>query len=134
MANGSERTDGGRPPRPRWWLVAAYVALIFTLSSIPGLSVPGQIAYRDKAAHLVEYGGLGWLAWRAVSATWPAAPKLKRGVLTALAISALGVLDEKFQAHVPGRESSVYDWMADTLGASLAQVVSLRREKRGGGA
>ena len=134
MANGSKRTDSGRPPRPRWWLVAAYVALIFTLSSIPGLSVPGSFTYRDKVAHVLEYGGLSWLAWRAAYATWPAAPKLTRGLLTVLAIAALGAADEKFQAHVPGRESSVYDWMADTLGASLAQVVSLRREKRGGGA
>ena len=134
MANASERTDGGRPPLLRWWLVAACVALIFTLSSIPGLAVPGTFEYRDKIAHALEYGGLSWLVWRAAGASWPAAPKLARGLLAVLAISALAVVDEKFQAHVPGRESSVYDWMADTLGASLAQVVSLRREKNGGGA
>ncbi len=133
MANGIQRMDGGRRFRARWLSVVGYVALIFALSSIPGLSVPGTFEYRDKVAHLLEYGGLSWLVWRAARATWPAAPALARGLLALLAVSAVGAADEKYQAHVPRRDSSIYDWTADTVGASLAQVVSLAREKRRGG-
>ena len=125
--------DGARA-RPGWLFVIAYVALIFALSSIPGLQVPGTFTYRDKVAHVLEYGGLGWLLWRAVAASWPDAPKPLRGVLILLAASALGAADERYQAGVPGRESSPYDWMADTVGASLAQVWCAARERRGEGA
>jgi hypothetical protein len=34
-----------------------------------------------------------------------------------------GAGDEYFQSFVPGRDSSVYDWMADTSGVVLAQLV-----------
>ena len=122
--------DGARA-RTRWLLVIAYVALIFTLSSIPGLQIPGTFVYRDKVAHVLEYGGLGWLLWRAAAATWPAAAKPLRAALIVLAASALGAADEHYQAGIPGRDSSAYDWMADTVGASLAQVWCAAREKRG---
>ena len=139
MANGIERTEVGRPKtglaglfRAPWLHVLAYVALIFTLSAQPGLQVPGTFEYRDKFAHILEYGGLSWLVYRAVRGSWPAAGKLRRALLSLLAVSALGACDEKFQANIPMRDSSVYDWMADTIGASLAQVVWLTREKRAG--
>ena len=139
MANGFERTRGTHPKdgsgqlfRPRWFLVFAYVALIFTLSAQPGLHVPGTFEYRDKVAHILEYGGLGWLVYRAAIHSCPAAGAVRRVLLTVVAVSAVGACDEKFQASVPGRDSSVYDWMADTVGASLAQAWCLTREKRGG--
>ena len=130
--NGIERMDSRRLLRTRWLPVIAYAALIFALSSIPGLGVPGTFQYRDKMAHLLEYGGLGWLVWRAARDTWLGAPKLARGLLAVLAVSAVGAADERYQANVPRRESSAYDWAADTIGASLAQVVCLAREKREG--
>jgi VanZ family protein len=43
---------------------------------------------------------------------------------------AVGACDEKFQAGIPGRDSSVYDWLADTTGALLAQLFALSREMR----
>ncbi len=139
MANGFERTRGkppkagpGRLFRTRWFQVFAYVALIFTLSAQPGLHVPGTFEYRDKVAHILEYGGLGWLVYRAAIHSWPAVGSLRRVLLTILAVSAVGACDEKFQSFIPQRDSSVYDWMADTVGASLAQAWCLTREKRGG--
>ena len=139
MANGFERTRGthpkdgpGRLLRSRWLHVFAYLALIFTLSAQPGLHVPGTFEYRDKLAHILEYGGLGWLVHRAAIHSWPAASSVRRVLLTIVAMSAVGACDEKFQAAIPGRDSSVYDWLADTVGASLAQAWCLAREKRGG--
>ena len=73
--NGFERTGGSpreagpaRLFRSRWLHVLAYVALIFTLSAQPGLHVPGTFEYRDKFAHVLEYGGLSSLVYRAVRA------------------------------------------------------------------
>jgi len=118
----------------RWLPVGLYLALIFVLSSIPGLSAPGTFIYKDKVAHFLEYAGLGWLVHRAVRATWPAQPRLRRALLALFAIALFGVADEVFQAGTPGRDSSVYDWMADTLGASLAQAIAAATERRQGSA
>jgi len=124
--------------QPRWlfvtrWLpVLGYLAVIFALSSIPNLSVPGTFEYRDKFAHLLEYGGFGLFVARAARDTWPQVGAWRRAAWVLLAVSAVGACDEKYQQWTPGRESSVYDWAADTGGATLAQVVALisaRREK-----
>jgi len=114
----------------RWLVVAAYVALIFTLSAQPYLRIPGTFEYRDKVAHIIEYGILGFLVWRAARDTWPTQKPVNRALIVWLAIMALGACDEKFQAFIPGRESSVYDWIADSTGGLLAQLWGLSREMR----
>ena len=115
-----------------WLPVGLYLALIFVLSSIPGFSVPGTFIYKDKIAHFFEYAGFSWLVHRAARATWPGRPRLRRAVLALFAIALFGVADEVFQAGTPGRDSSIYDWMADTLGASVAQAWGLATERRQG--
>jgi VanZ family protein len=132
LANGSERRMSERLFRERWFHVAAYVALVFAVSAQPHLHVPGTWEYRDKVVHILEYGVLGWLVYRAAVGSWPAAGFARRALLTIVAVSAVGACDEKFQEGVPGRDSSVYDWIADTAGATLAQVVCLGLEKRRG--
>jgi VanZ family protein len=114
----------------RWLPVIGYLCVIFGLSSIPQLQVPGSFRYRDKVAHLLEYGGLGLVAARAARDTWPGSNAwLRTGVLL-LAVSAVGACDEKYQQWTPGRESSVYDWAADTTGGSIAQVIALIAARR----
>jgi hypothetical protein len=130
MAGGAEVRPGGPGIVGRWLPVAGYVALIFFLSAQPYLAIPGTFEYRDKVAHLLEYGTLGLLVWRAARHTWPTQKPLNRAILVLLAVSALGACDEKFQASIPGRESSIYDWLADTTGALLAQLWGLSREMR----
>jgi VanZ family protein len=43
-------------------------------------------------------------------------------VLAILTASAYGLTDEVHQAFVPLREASWQDWLADTIGATLAAV------------
>lgn len=129
-----QRLEGTRLLRTRWLPVAAYVALIFTLSAQAGLTVPGTFEWRDKLAHTIEYGLLGLLVFRAVRDTWPGVPAVRRVLLSALAIAALGGIDERFQAGVPGRDSSVYDWYADATGATLSQIIAWALSKRREGA
>ena len=133
MAHPTQRMDGGRLLRTRWLPVAAYVALIFTLSAQAGLSVPGTFKWRDKIAHTIEYGLLGGLVFRAARETWPAVAVRRRILVSALAVAAVGAIDERFQATVPGRDSSVYDWYADATGATLSQLIgwALTRRREG---
>jgi VanZ family protein len=78
-----------------------------------------------KAGHLTEYGILGALLFRAIRAgrtgwDW-------RWMLAAVAIAAIvGGLDEWHQAFVPGRTSTPWDTLIDTVGAVLAQVLFFR--------
>ena len=132
MANGIERTPGGMLFRTRWLPVLAYVALIFTLSAQPGLTLPGAFKYRDKLAHLLEYGGLSGFVFRAARDTWPGSSGWRRALIAAAAVSALGACDEAFQSTVPMRDSSAFDWLADTLGGSLAQALGLTLARRRG--
>ena len=51
--------------------------------------------------------------------------------LAPLTISIVGALDEWHQYYIPNRNSSVYDWMVDTVGALLAIYVYVKiMEKR----
>ena len=106
-----------------WLPVLLYVALIFVLSTQPNLKPPFAFQFGDKLAHLLEYGGLGLLLGRAVFASARgASPPVV--ALIALCIGILvGTGDELIQASVPGRQSSGFDLMADTVGVGLAQLL-----------
>lgn len=116
-----------------WWLpVIAYVSTIFVLSSQPGLHPPVTFQNSDKVMHLLEYGGLGFLLGRALRATmgWPL------GATASLVVvgvgMAIGAADEWWQSHVPGRDSTVLDWCADSAGLVLLQIVQLVFGRDGG--
>ena len=110
----------------RGWLpVLAYVVVIFVVSSQPRLAPPFRFSNSDKLYHSLEYGGLGFLLVRALR---PRGGRLGpvAGGLAAFAIgAALGAADELYQRTVPGRESSLLDWMADLGGLVLSQLAYL---------
>ena len=134
MATRIERMDVARLLGTRWLPVGLYLVLIFVVSSIPALSLPGMFIFKDKLVHAVEYAGLGWLVHRAVQPTWPAAGAFRRLLLGIVGVAMFGVADEVYQAGTPGRDSSIFDWGADVVGASLGQLWGLAREKRRGAA
>jgi VanZ family protein len=91
------------------------MAVIFTLSSVPGSSVPGRFG---SLAHFVEYAVLGALVTFAVGLRWRRAP------LFAIVFSALyAVSDELHQAFVPGRVPDPLDLAIDVAGAALGASV-----------
>jgi VanZ family protein len=100
-----------------WLPPLVYMAIIFYLSaqSNPLPEVTAHVW--DKLLHTGEYGGLAFLLARALKGeglSWVAA------LVTALLVaSAYGVSDEYHQSFVPNRDSTVYDWMADTTGGVL---------------
>ena len=101
----------------------AYALLIVALSSIPGKNFPSApIFSQDKMIHLLEYAGFAFLlAWSrpAVASLWH----------VAIFASLFGAADEFYQSWVPGRDSSVMDWLADSVGVIIG-VSALQLWKR----
>lgn len=92
----------------------ALMAVIFALSAQPDLNsgLGGWDTVLRKLAHMVEFGLLWFLWWRAFSyrAPMPAA-------LIALAYAAS---DEFHQTLVPDRTGSPWDWAIDAAGVGVA--------------
>jgi VanZ family protein len=72
-----------------------------------------------KSAHLIEYGVLGLLAYRAFQCTWRDW-RVHRWWLGGLAVSLLcALLDEFHQSTILSRTGSIADVLIDAAGASL---------------
>jgi VanZ family protein len=94
-----------------WLPVVVWAAVIFTFSSISGLSTglgTWDVMLR-KAAHMTEYAILGALLVRALDRELPA---LLVGV-------AYAVSDEIHQHFVEGRHASALDVALDSLGVAV---------------
>jgi VanZ family protein len=112
--------------RPWLLLCCLYVALIFFVSSRPYLRPPGpEFQMKDKLAHSIEYGLLGFLLARALrpSRALPAVVE----VLWFVALGAgIAGMDEIFQGSVAGRVTDITDWSADVIGLALGATLSVR--------
>jgi VanZ family protein len=101
-----------------WFPPAAWAGLIFFMSS---RAVPFQapsIPFIDKIAHLVLYGGLCFLIYRAFDhdAGWS---RWKSAAWAVVATTLYGMTDEYHQSFVAERSCDPWDWVSDTLGASI---------------
>jgi VanZ family protein len=94
-----------------WGPVVAWAALIFTLSSIPGLGTDlGVWDYvLRKLAHATEYAILGALLFRA----------LRRPRLSVLLGIAYAISDEIHQHFVPDRHGAPLDVAIDAIGVTI---------------
>jgi VanZ family protein len=106
-----------------WLPTMAYVALIITLSAQPRLQPPFHFQNGDKLSHVLEYFGLGIVLVRALRVSMSRRDPLVAGLVAIVLGVVMAISDELFQAHVPGRESSHLDAMADAAGVVLAQMV-----------
>jgi VanZ family protein len=95
-----------------------YCLFIYWLSDQSSLPVPMLFAYQDKIHHAVAYFIMGLLAWRSFK-HFVHSPILLP-LLSIIFCSVYGVSDEWHQSFVEGRSSDIADWVADTIGASLA--------------
>ena len=107
-------------------LLVGYVALVFFMSTRPGLHAPGPgFHMADKVAHFVEYAVMGTL----IAAAFGHAVGSSRlgAFMFLLAVGAtLGAIDETLQSHTPEREMSVFDWMADVAGVAVSVGLMMR--------
>jgi VanZ family protein len=105
-----------------WLPVLAWAGVIFTFSSIPGLS-SGLGAWDTvlrKGAHVTEYAVLGALLYRALERE---APALAAGI-------AYAATDELHQHFVRGRHASPVDVAIDAAGVALGMLIWLRVRER----
>lgn len=118
-----------------WVPVAAYMALIFYLSSLPHPEeqLPNFLFEKlgDKLLHAIEYSVLAMLCYRAFRRTAGAYAAQYAVVLAIAAASLYGATDEVHQAFVPLRAPSWSDWIADTAGAVIGAVGARRFLERG---
>ena len=112
-----------------WLPVAAYAALIFTLSSVPQLAPPTGVNHIDKLAHFLEYGILGALLARAFGHTLPGGRSLFHAALAVAMGGAVAAADEVYQGTV-GREQDLADWAADMVGLVVAATLVAARQAR----
>ncbi|MBI5150924.1 MAG: VanZ family protein [Candidatus Omnitrophica bacterium] len=102
-----------------WFPVFLYSGIIFWASSLPNLKPPVDFFNIDKVCHILEYAVLGFLLARAFHVQYPAWSAGKTWRLVALCAFLYGISDEYHQSFVPGRESAVFDAVADTVGGFL---------------
>ena len=102
------------------------MGLIFFFSAQPDLS-SGLGAWDTvlrKAVHMLEYGLLWWLWWRALG---------YRSPLPAIAITlAYAASDELHQSFVEGRHGTPWDWAIDAAGVGLAGLAVVLWARRRG--
>lgn len=105
-----------------------YCAVIFRLSSQETLPTPQWFDNQDKLLHAGAYAVLAYFGWRSFrhALNTPIILTLVNIVFCSL----YGASDEWHQSFVIGRNSSVGDWLADTLGASIASVILLKYRSR----
>ena len=101
-----------------WGPVAAYMAVIFFVSSLHQAPLPPGLS--DKPAHAFGYTGFGFVIARALAGGLP--PRItRRDFFIGLAIAvAYAASDEFHQRFVPGRSAELPDLYADALGSAFA--------------
>ncbi len=113
------------------WLPAiALAALIFALSSVPGLAVAEGLwdLVTRKAAHLTVYALLALACLRGLAAHGIRGDRALLGALAATVLYA--VSDELHQSTVPRRHGAPLDVVIDAVGASAALLAVRVRARR----
>ena len=94
-----------------------WTVVIFLFSTIPGSGLPSNLGFWSNAGHFFEYLVLGGLL--ALTLHHPRRTLWKTAVFAIAIASLYGASDEFHQLFVDGRCCDVWDWVTDTLGASV---------------
>jgi hypothetical protein len=114
---------------------AAWMGLIFYLSSLSGVStgdenfhpigaaaVYWQGGLRSYAGHIVLYGVLAALI-QAILWGWNLGFRVRWSIIAALVSSLFGISDEYHQSFVFGREASGLDLLVDAVAATVSATL-----------
>lgn len=116
--------------------VLASLAPIVPLRVEASVGIDEVIGGVRQVGHLLEYGVLGFLLWRALQGTTRLATSSILAITVAVALSvSLG--DEYHQSTTPARTASGLDVLTDTVGAGAAVLIAAwvgRSRSRGEGA
>ena len=109
------------------WIDGGCIAAAFLMATILffGAHEIGKVNsvphWFHKVEHFLYYGSMAFLLARGLGRRW--------FWIALLAVPLVGALDEWHQLYVPGRDASVYDWVADGAG-TLAFVYAYWRAAR----
>jgi VanZ family protein len=106
-----------------WGPVAAYVFIIFYLSSLS--QIPWAGGFPDYVEHGAEYFGLALLVVRAVNDGLRRPVPPRRLLISFLLCVACAVADEIWQRFTPDRYSDYVDVLSDAAGAALGLAALL---------
>lgn len=112
----------------RWLPLIVWIVMIFTLSSIPGLSsddVKLPTGF-DKLVHFIEYAVFALLYYRGLSY---GGVRIRWSIVIIVITSGIAVaaLDEMYQSYIPRRDSSLYDLVMDSAGVVTGTLVAVLR-------
>ena len=103
-----------------WFPVLALCTALFIQSSYPSIDTGLSWPLQDKLAHMIAYGVLAALFYRAGHATWPGRFSANQLFWMSVLFAGLyGMSDELHQAFVPTRQADVYDLLADLIGSFI---------------
>ena len=95
-------------------------ACIFGVSSVPSSGLPGNLGIWTNVGHFAEYLALSVFIFLSVHKP---ERTLWKSAAIAVAVSSLyGVSDEFHQLFVDGRQADVFDWLTDTIGATVGAI------------
>jgi VanZ family protein len=101
-----------------------YCAVIYWLSDQPSLPIPMLFEFQDKLHHFTAYFIMGLLAWR--NFRHFVKPPILLAIVCVMFCSLYGISDEWHQSFVEGRTCDSLDWLADTIGATMAMFLLAR--------
>ncbi len=103
-------------------MLAGWVALTLTLTSIPNPGFAPSFPGADKIAHFGFYGVAGFLfvLWRRETGKGAAVAVVWAAIFAAL----LGAVDEFHQQWIPGRSMEFLDWVTDVAGGTAGGFCS----------
>ncbi|MBI4239620.1 VanZ family protein [Candidatus Uhrbacteria bacterium] len=112
-----------------WLPVTLWCGLLYFFSSIPDLSsgLEHDFALR-KGAHMLEYGVLALLTWRAVRGSMQCSALAAAGIVFAFCV-LYAMSDEIHQSFVKGRTASLLDLGVDSFGAFVALLFLLKKKR-----
>ena len=102
-------------------LLILYCSFIYWLSSKESIPMPMLFLHQDKVHHFGAYFIMGILAWRCLR-MYLSKP-IVISLCSILFCSLYGLSDEWHQSFVAGRSADVFDWVADTVGATVALLL-----------
>lgn len=98
-------------------------AVVLGLSSLPAGTVGSAPPGLDKVVHAILYMGVAFAYLNAATAGFQHFT-VRSATLALAALAGLALLDERYQALIPGRHPDGWDIAADLAGGALAFVLS----------
>ena len=105
--------------------VAFFMAATLFLAADKSGQIPLLADIPDKVLHALYFGVMASLLAHGVGRSWWGIPML--------IVPLVGAFDEWHQLYVPGRDCSVWDWVADAAGAGIALYLYVRATARKAG-